>query len=160
MSLWGNHSANTAQKPKYLANTGAGSVLADTYGITPAAETASDGTITHAGWNLVTQGTGGLVGVTVTAGGTGYTNATAITVTANTTGSEDTTLPAATPATGTLVVAAGVITGVVITSPGAGYTQPPVITTTGGSGATLVGVVGGRAKRVQNETIVAMGSMT
>jgi len=120
----------------------------DVLGIT-AAEAASIPGIAHAGWVKVRRGVGPVTRVDVTAGGTGYTDGAVVTFTGG----------GGTGAAGTAQVTGGVITGVTITSPGSGYTTSPTVSVAGGMGAILVAVLGGRAGRVQHETLVAMGSI-
>jgi hypothetical protein len=74
---------------------------------------------------------GGVSGVTVTSGGTGYTSAPTVAFSGG----------GGTGATGTAVVAGGVVTGVTITAPGTGYTSAPAITFTGGGGNGAVATV-------------------
>lgn len=121
-----------------------------------AANTSGEGKrVAHAGWNLRTRGTGPLVSITVAAAGTGYANADTFSVAAGTGG---------TNATGNLVTnATGNVVSYSITAGGANFnsaTPTVTITTAGGTSASLTATAGGRAGRVQYETLVAMGSIT
>ena len=80
-----------------------------------------------------TTGLSGVGGVTVTAGGTGYTSAPTVTFTGG----------SGTGAAATATVAAGVVTKVTITNPGSGYVSAPTVGFTGGggSGATATAVL-------------------
>ena len=72
---------------------------------------------------------GGVSGVTVPSGGSGYVNGAQVTFTGG--GGKD--------ATGTIVVTNGVLTGVTITAPGSGYTSAPTMTfAAGAAGAGAV----------------------
>lgn len=106
--------------------------------------------IEHAGWVKNTAGTGPINAVNVTAGGTGYTDNAVVTFTGG----------GGSGAAATTRVTGGVITSIVISNPGSGYTSAPTVTAPTGTGATFSVVLGGRAGRVDYETLVAMGSMT
>lgn len=71
--------------------------------------------------------------VTVTAGGSGFTDGTAVTFSGG---------GATRQAQGVIKVTAGAITAVTITDPGAGYTSAPTCTASGGTGATLTPALG------------------
>jgi fibronectin-binding autotransporter adhesin len=73
-----------------------------------------------------------VTGITVNAGGTGYTVAPTVAITGG----------GGSGATATATVAGGVVTGFTVTNPGSGYTSQPTVTLTpvsGGSGATVTG---------------------
>ena len=120
-----------------------------------AANTAGEGKkVAHAGWNLRTRGVGPLTSVTVTAAGSGYANTETFVIAAGTGG---------TNATGNVVTnATGNVVSVSISNWGANFNAaaPTVTLTANGVGATITAVAGGRAGRVQYETLVAMGSIT
>lgn len=126
-----------------------------------AANTTGEGKkVAHAGWNLRTVGTGSLTSLAVNARGRGYSNGDVVTINPGTGGTNAT----ATIATNTTL---GNVVSVSITSVGAGFinTAPTAITianstggATGGTAATFIAAAGGRAGRVQYETLVAMGS--
>lgn len=141
MSLWGKNSANTSQKPKYA------NAAMTVVGVTAAGAHANG--VTHSGWVQTTKGKGPVKSITVSAGGTGYSNGGAVTA-ANTNGSGF---------AGTITTnGAGAIVSITITA-GGSYTTAPVLTAAGGSNAALTAVMGGRANRVMKETLVAGGSM-
>ena len=163
-----NKTANSTNQTALFGNTTVGAIANNIavgqFGVS-AAEKANTGgeskKVTHAGWNLRTAGTGSIESITITAGGTGYSNNDTIRVAVSGTGT--------TNATGTVSTnSTGGITSVTITNRGKGFTakNPTVVVanTTGGTAngtsATLVAVAGGRAGRVQYETLVAMGSIT
>lgn len=112
--------------------------------------------INHTGWNLRIAGSGGVESVAVAGGGTGYANSDLIVVSGG---------GGTTNAAGTLVTnSTGGITSVTITTKGAGFVTTPSVAVTNstagattGSGATFTSTLGGRAGRVQYETLVAGG---
>jgi len=69
----------------------------------------------------------GVVSITVTAGGTGYTSAPTVAIAAAPSGG--------TNATATATVASGAVTAITITNAGAGYTSAPAVTFSGGGGS-------------------------
>ena len=179
MSLWGNlDAANNAPKntntagyggntPQvsangqvYYSNTAINAFIEDAaigvFGVDTteqAAATAAQGVPQHAGWVIRKVGMGPITTVTANAGAVGV-NAT-MTITGGngvgaTTGS--------TPGTVTVSVnGAGFITSVDVID-GGQYANTPVINAM--SNAVFTITMGGRANRVQTETVVAMGSMT
>lgn len=148
--LWGANSANSSQKPKYLANSGHYYDKTDCSGITVANEHAANGIIPHSGWVYATQGTGPIKSITVNSGGTGYANTSTVTF-GNTSG---------TGANATVVTSnTGVITAINVTAHGTKYQKGTTITVSGGTGANLALVFGGRGGRTQYEVLVASGSM-
>lgn len=88
---------------------------------------------------IVSAGTeDGLQTITITDGGTGYTNATVAITGGGGSG-----------ATATAVPVNGAIDSIVVTAPGTGYTSDPLITITGnGASATATAVRGGKVSRV------------
>ena len=82
-------------------------------------------------WDGSVNPTGGVASVTVGAGGSGYTDGTAVSITGG----------GGSGATGTINVTSGAITSVTITSQGIGYTSVPTVSATGGTGATLTAVI-------------------
>lgn len=182
MSLWGNEDS-AANSPKFgpaqvnrpntsgnitalFSNTSPNvwqngttnmSKVVGSFGVSTdeVANTSGEGNkVPHAGWNLRTAGLGALDSVVVTSAGASYANTNTFVI-VNSVGAN---------ATGNVVTnATGNVVSVNITEPGGLFntTSPTLTITTGtGSGAVLSPVVGGRAGRVQFETIVAMGSMT
>lgn len=173
MSLWGaSDAASNAVKHSIVSNspkTGANlyanvtlsAVVTDArvgvYG-TSTAEVQAKRTITAPGWVKVTQFSGPVTSVTVSAGGSGYANSDLVVV--SSTGTVN--------AAGTLVTnSTGGITSITITSGGRGFVNASTVAitnstggATAGSGATLVGVLGGRANRIQYETLVVQSAGT
>ena len=70
-----------------------------------------------------------VTGVTISAGGAGYTSAPTVTFSAAPAGGVT--------ATGTAVINGGAVTAILITNPGQGYTAAPTITLTGGGYTTI-----------------------
>ncbi len=129
-----------------------------------AGNTVSGGTkAAHAGWNLRTAFTGSLASISVTTVGKLYTNGDIVTVNPGAgLVSSNATAVITTNASGNIVSTS-------ITSGGAGFitATPTAITVanstggaTTGSNAVFTAAAGGRAGRVQLETIVAAGSIT
>ena len=173
MSLWSNTDAATSA-PKYAAAGGLGvsangftlhantqlaafksGVALGVFGVdkTEAGITTGEGKkVQHAGWNLRKAGMGPITTLTLSSGRSGYNNGSGyLTFTGNT---------GTTSANASYTVHAnGVIATVTLLSGGL-YHSSPTITANGGSSATFAVTLGGRAGRVQYETLVAMGSMT
>jgi hypothetical protein len=156
----GNKTPNTANRTTLFQNTTVGAFVTNIalgqFGVSAAeaANTAGEGKkVPHAGWNLRVQGTGPLGTVTVGTAGSGYANSDTFIVVAGSGGVN---------ATGNLVTnATGNVVSTSLTSSGSGFTSvtPTVtITTAAGTNAVLSATAGGRAGRVQYETLVAMGS--
>jgi hypothetical protein len=130
-----------------------------TFGISAveAGNTVSGGTkAAHAGWNIRTAFTGPLTGVTIAAAGRQYSNADTYSIAAGTGGTNQ---------TGNVVTnASGNIVSLSVTTSGVNFqsaTPTVTITVTGsGTGGSITATAGGRAGRVQLETIVASGSIT
>lgn len=121
-----------------------------------AGNTASGGTkVAHAGWNLRTAGVGPLTGITISVPGRLYTNADTYSISAGAGGTNQ---------TGNLVTnATGNVISYGVTTAGANFqsaTPTVTITTAAGTGASITAKAGGRAGRVQMETLVALGSLT
>lgn len=173
--LWGttsvNLSTNTVNSNTVYQNTTVGAFKNNNvamkkavgqFGVSAAeaANTAGEGKkVTHAGWNLRTVGTGSLATLVISDPGKGYANGDVITINAGTGGTNATATVATSPL--------GNVVSVSITSVGGGFvtTAPTGITVanstggaTTGSNAVFTATVGGRAGRVQYETLVAMGS--
>lgn len=86
---------------------------------------------------------GGLTGVTVTAGGTGYAaGTTSVAITGNGSGAE-----------ATATVLDGAVTGITVTKPGRGYTTATITVTGVGSGATATANLGNVANAVVAELL-------
>jgi hypothetical protein len=117
--------------------------------------------VTHAGWNLRTQGTGPVLTITVAQGGAGYSNTDSIVIVPAGNNGVNATATLSTNSTGG-------ITNVVVTFGGAGFVnnaigQFKVRANTGsnsaGTNAAFTFVVGGRAGRVFYECLVAQVGM-
>jgi hypothetical protein len=130
------------------------------FGISPAeiANTSSDfNKATHAGWNLARIGTGPVKTLTITAGGTGYSNTDKIIVSGGTTNAAFTLTTNST----------GGIISTVPTNTGAGFVNTTSVAVANSSGGASAGSnaaftvnLGGRAGRVSYETLVAMGTIS
>lgn len=176
MSLWGNlDAANNAPKqgdttgyggntPQvtpntqvYYANTQIGAFINNAaigvFGV-DAAEQASTPTATggkppHAGWVIRKVGTGPVTTITANAGSVGVNSY--VTITGGGTSNVAANAQIA-------VNTAGYIVSITVNTPGS-YQFTPTATANSGNSVLTV-TMGGRANRVQTETIVAMGSMT
>lgn len=146
--------------PKFVVDAGTGQKGQEQFGNTvflaDGDEQAATAGIVHSGWQRRTVGRGGLIEVIVTTSGTGYANGDAVAVTnwdagANAAGNVETD-------------ASGNIVSVSLTDLGGSFFSSPnvVITTAAGNNAVLTANVGGRAGRIEFETLVAMnpGSIT
>lgn len=142
----------------FLDNDVAMNKAVGTFGISTveAGNTVSGGTkAAHAGWNMRTAFTGPLTAVTVSARGRLYANTDTYVIAAGSGGTNQ---------TGNLVTnATGNVISYGVTTAGANFqsaTPTVTITTSTGIGATINATAGGRAGRVQLETLVAAGSIT
>ena len=126
-----NVTTNTSLNATNVAVTNVVNTTAFSYSSTGAniASTADTGTVSFpsstAVGGFVSFATG-VVGVLVTNGGTDYTSAPTVNITAAPVGG--------TNAAATAIVNGGVVTNIIVTNPGAGYTSTPTVTITGGSG--------------------------
>ena len=187
MSLWGNlDAANnapvssamagyggntpqvTANAEVYYANTKLGSFSDNQaigiFGVTAAEQAnsstvASTGVPTHAGWVTRRVGMGPVTTITANAGCVAVNST--ITIVANSgfgnTGSNGRSTII--PVVATISVnTAGYISTITIVNPGL-YANTPILRPNTGNAVFTVSM-GGRANRVQTETLVAMGSMT
>ena len=187
MSLWGNlDAANnapvssamagyggntpqvTANAEVYYANTKLGSFSDNQaigiFGVTAAEQAnsstvASTGVPTHAGWVTRRVGMGPVATITANAGCVAVNST--ITIVANSgfgnTGSNGRSTII--PVVATISVnTAGYINTITIVNPGL-YANTPILRPNTGNAVFTVSM-GGRANRVQTETLVAMGSMT
>ena len=187
MSLWGNlDAANnapvssamagyggntpqvTANAEVYYANTKLGSFSDNQaigiFGVTAAEQAnsstvASTGVPTHAGWVTRRVGMGPVATITANAGCVAVNST--ITIVANSgfgnTGSNGRSTII--PVVATISVnTAGYISTITIVNPGL-YANTPILRPNTGNAVFTVSM-GGRANRVQTETLVAMGSMT
>lgn len=179
MSLWGNlDAANNAPKQTdttgYGGTTGSVSSNGQTYyantqinatvqnaalGIfgvdttEQSAATSAQGVPQHAGWVIRKVGMGPITAITANAGATGV-NSSIIFSAGNGIGATSGNTPAVASIS---VNTAGYITSITLTSGGL-YANTPVATPNTGNAVFTV-TMGGRANRVQTETLVAMGSM-
>lgn len=177
MSLWGSlDAANNA--PKQAPTTGVGSTPQVTangmvyYGNTKVSafvtnaeygifgiDTTEKGITTgdakaaqHAGWNIRKAGMGPIVTITANSGAVATNSFITFSGGSKYVGSGNT------PANASISVnTAGYITSITINNPGL-YANTPVATPVSGNAVFTI-TMGGRANRVQMETIVAMGSM-
>lgn len=160
--LWGNNSARANNAPKNIniiaSSNASGS---DLYGNTTLTgnkintiigtkSSDEDVASTHRGWILLQTGTGPVVSLSITAGGTGYSNSDTIKVTG---GTANATANVVTSNTGVIVSTTN------LSSPGVFANAALTITTSAGTGASISPVLGGRAGRVSYECLVASGSM-
>lgn len=161
-----NNQANLYQSntvSKFLNNNVAIGRAIGQFGVSAAeaSNTTGEGTrITHAGWNLRTEGTGPLLSITVTAPGGSYTNANILTVRAGTGGVNGIANLVTTGLGNVVGYSVNTVSNPAATL-GSGYvsaTPTVTITTSTGSGATITSAAGGRAGRILYETLVAMGS--
>lgn len=175
MSLWGSKDqANNAPKSSIIGGLGvpangqvmfgntqvsafvSGMAIGD-FGVdTTEAGIAGEGKkVQHAGWNLRKAGTGPVKTITLTGNGTNYnSNGYVVFVGGGGSGAN---------ASYTVNTTTNTISTITLVSGGSGYLTTPVANVANGSGAnvaTVSVVMGGRANRVQMETLVAMGSMS
>jgi hypothetical protein len=173
--LWGNKDYATGNnKPLYAntTNTTSNSVINGTsanlfYGIVAGVSATEETTSaslpqhpTHAGWVSLKVGTGPISGVTLTNGGNvnaaGFIIVTDGSVTGTGTGAN---------ISYTVNTTTNTVNSVTLVSGGSGYTNVSALTYVVSSAAnttqpTLSFTLGGRAGRIQTETLVAMGSIT
>jgi hypothetical protein len=184
MSLWTNLDGITGNgKPEYanttyrVSNSTINGSKANTakyygavYGVsaTEAANTLADGKkVAHAGWVSQKIGTGPIASVTIVNGGQGYNSAGYIVVSGGGDGTVNLAYTIANSRNTLQTYSSNsywnTIATVVIHSPGAGFNVAPTLTPNGPNSAnfaTFSVTLGGRAGRVNYETLVAMGSMT
>lgn len=154
MPLWGNRD-QYSDAPKFKVQANTGNTGQSLYGTSVFAADSTEVTVSaglaNPGWQYRKVGTGPLKSIVVSAGGTLYANTDTVTVSGGTVN-----------AVGNVVTnGSGVITAVNLTNNGLGFSNSAAstlaITTSTGSGATLSLVFGGRAGRIQWETLVAVG---
>jgi hypothetical protein len=180
MSLWGNlEAANNAPKSSamagyggntpqvtsnaqvYYANTRINAFVSDAaigvFGVSASEQSNATSTIQgvpqHAGWVVRKVGTGPVVTITANSGAVAVNSFITFSQGNGIAGSGNTAANAQIS-----VNTAGYITAITINS-GGSYANTPIATAATGNSSLTV-TVGGRAGRVQTETIVAMGSMT
>jgi len=150
----------TANGQVYYANTAIGAYSAQQaigiFGVDATeqgAATAAKGVPQHAGWVIRKVGTGPIVSITANAGAVGTNSFITFSGGNGIDGSGSVAANASVS-----VNTAGYITSITINNPGV-YANTPVATPASGNAVFTV-TMGGRANRVQTETLVAMGSMT
>lgn len=177
MSLWGNlDAANNAPKhgatagyggntPQvtgntqvYYANTAINAFMANAaigvFGVDSVEQanvTTATGHGAHAGWNLRKVGTGPIVSITANNGAVTSNGFITFTQGNGFAGSGNTAANASVS-----VNTAGYITSITINNPGS-YANTPIATGPSGNAAFTI-TLGGRAGRIQVETLVAMGN--
>lgn len=185
MSLWGNLDGITGNnKPEYanttyrISNSTINGSKANTskyygavYGVsaTEQANTLAkaDGHHSqHAGWVSQKIGTGPVASIAITSGGQGYNAAGFLTISGGGDGTINVSYTIANSLNSMQSYSSNArqntIASITINSPGAAFNVAPTVIA-GGSNiapATFRVTLGGRAGRVQYETLVAMGSMT
>jgi hypothetical protein len=183
MSLWGNLDGRTGNNKPVYANTtyrisnstinGSAANTAKFYGATygvnaeEAGNTVADGKkVAHAGWVSQKIGTGPVASIAITSGGQGYNAAGFLTISGGGDGTINVSYTIANSLNSMQSYSSNarqnVIASITINSPGAGFNVAPTVIA-GGSNiapATFSVGLGGRAGRVQYETLVAMGSIT
>lgn len=169
MPLWGSKDqANNAPKFKIKAkspNTGIQLFGVSVAGIDDGEMQTKANAGAHAGWQQIRRGFGQVSSITITAPGTGYANTDTIKVTGQSNSSAQST-----PATATVVTnGSGALTALTITNNGLKFCNNSTTTVSvlnantvpsSGTGATFSFVLGGRANRVQVETLISLSSMT
>jgi hypothetical protein len=149
--------ANTANRDALYANT---THRDGVFAVDNLEQAATASPAAHTGWIFRRKGTGKLGSITITAGGTGYSNLDVLKIAAPADG---------TNATASVVTDAnGTITSVTITTAGAGFTAKhptvAIANTTGGTangtGATFTSTALGKAGRVTQEVLAAIGITT
>jgi hypothetical protein len=183
MSLWGNLDGITGNnKPKYantsyrISNSTINGSAANTakyygavYGVsaTEAANTLVDGGKTaHAGWVSQKIGTGPVATISIANGGQGYNAAGFLTISGGGDGTINVSYTIANSLNSMQSYSSNArqntIASITINNPGAAFNVAPTVIA-GDSNiapASFTVALGGRAGRVQYETLVAMGSMT
>jgi len=183
MSLWTNLDGVTGNGKPLYANTtyrvsnstinGSKANTAKYYGAvyglsaTEAANTLVDGGKTaHAGWVSQKIGTGPIKTITIVNGGQGYNSAGFLTISGGGDGTVNVAYTIANSQNSLQSYSSNArlnaIATLTIVSPGAGFNVAPTVIAGGANIAPAVFSVtmGGRAGRVQYETLVAMGSIT
>lgn len=184
MSLWGNLDGRTGNnKPKYANTTyrisnstinGSAANTAKYYGATygvnaeEAGNTVADGKkVAHAGWVSQKIGTGPIASVRVVNGGQNYNSAGYIVVSGGGDGTVNLSYTIANSRNTLETYSSNsywnTIATVTVVDGGAGFNVAPTLAANGPNSAnfaTFSVTLGGRAGRVQYETLVAMGSMT
>lgn len=146
----------SANGQELFANTDVNVFLANTAlgcnGMSAVEKTSVSGPA-HAGWVNEKRGTGGIQSIAISNNGTGYSGNGFLTITGGGTGN--------TSANVSYVVSGGSIVSVALVSGGVNYKTTPTVNAVAAFTvqAQFVVTMGGRANRVQYETIAAMGSI-
>ena len=170
MALWSNSDANTSA-PKNAVAGGFGvavngetlyaNTTIDAYvpnlaigveGVTAAEEATDTLGTQHAGWNLVKRGTGPVVSITANTGA--YSPDGNVYLTFSNGGTNTTTANAQIITNGSKQILS------IIVNAGGEYTVTPTIGAVANANVAFTITMGGRANRVQTETLVAMGSIS
>lgn len=157
LSITGGGASNTTANASYAVRAN-GSV--DTVTIATPGAGYSNGfvTITNGGTgnsaaniSYTVNAAGNIVSVIINNGGSNYDSVPTLAVLGSNTATASLTATTNT----------GVIVGVTLVTPGSGYVSTPTVAATGANNATAVfaATMGGRANRVQFETLVATGSI-
>lgn len=181
--LWGNKDYATGNNKPVYANTtyavsnstinGSKANTSKYYGAvwgvsaTEAANTLVDGPkVAHAGWVSQKIGTGPILSISITSGGAGYNANGFLTISGGGDGTVNVRYTIAnsqnTLQSYSANAAWNAITSIAIVNPGAGFNVAPTVIAGGAniSAAAFAVTLGGRAGRVNYETLVSMGSIT
>jgi hypothetical protein len=161
-----NSNDSAAGAPKYKINANSAATGTDLFGTQVVGlddgEVQNSTKANHTGWTRVQRGTGPVATIAINAAGTGYANGNFVRVSGGTTNAYATIT----------TNGSGAITALTLNESGAGFVNNSTITTgvftvgsTGGAAgagttATFTITLGGRANRVQTETLVALSGMT
>lgn len=183
MSLWGNKDYATGNNKPVYANTtylvsnstinGSKANTAKYYGAvwgvsaTEAANTLVDGKkVAHAGWVSQKIGTGPIASIAIVSGGQGYNAAGFLTISGGGDGTVNVSYTIANSQNTLQSYSSNArwnaIATLTIVNGGAGFNVAPTVIAGGSNiaAASFAVTLGGRAGRVNYETLVAMGSMT
>lgn len=155
-----------AGAPKYKINANSASTGTDLFGTEVVGlddgEVQASDRVAHTGWTRIQRGTGPVATIAINAAGTGYANGNFVRVSGGTVNAYATIT----------TNGSGALTALTLNEVGSGFVNNSTLTTgvftvgsTGGSagagtGGTFTITLGGRANRVQTETLVALSGMT
>jgi hypothetical protein len=161
-----NSTDSAAGAPKYKIHANSAVIGTDAYGTSNTVVGLGDGEYVgkknHTGWTRVQRGTGPVATIAINAAGTGYANGNFVRISGGTTNAYATIT----------TNGSGVLTSLALNEVGAGFVNTSTVTaavftvgSTGGvagsgTGGTFTITLGGRAGRVQTETLVALSGMT
>ena len=170
MALWSNSDADTSA-PKNAVAGGLGvsangqtlfenttidayvpNAAVGVYGVTAAEEASETDGTQHAGWNLVKRGTGPVVSITANTGAYSPDGNVYLTFTGGGTGNTSANAQILTNGSKQILS--------ITVNEGGEYITTPTIGTVANANVALTITMGGRANRVQTETLVAMGSIS